>query len=336
MSDLNEAVPQPDFKDRKTRLAVFGTLQIALGGLAAMMVPMMIVGMIASAVSGGEAAERMNLKSMAPACLIYAVVAVWFIWMGIGSLKARRWARALILVSSWYWLVIGICAFICVLILLPNMSDQMAGNDDVPKTVTSIIQCVMVGFMAVFYIVIPGLLVLFYRGEDVKATCEHYNPQTRWTDKCPLPVLGAALACALWALLTPMMGASNWAIPFFGTVLTGIAGAVTAVSLCLILIWAAWGLYRLDGKAWWATLLLISAWSISAIITFSTVSTEIYYEKAGMTEQQMEAIKQFDMMSMRWPMVLWAAFALAYLFWIRRFFFNAPTQQPVEFTNNFD
>ena len=264
---------------------------------------------------------------MISACLLYTMVAVWFISMGVGSLKARRWARALILVSSWYWLIIGICGFLFMLMLIPKLFGEMDTSEEVPKTVGIVIQCVMLGFMTVFYVIIPSLLVLFYRGRDVKATCEHYDPQTRWTDKCPLPVLGAALACASWALCMPMMGTSNWVIPFFGTVLSGITGAITVFALCAILAWTAWGLYRLDSKAWWTTLLAIGSWSVSAIITFSTVSTELYYEKAGMTDRQMEAIKRFDFLSMRWPMLLWAAFALAYLFWIRRFFVNPPNPQ---------
>ena len=333
MSECNETVSQPDFIDRKTRLTVFGILQIVLGGFCGMMVPFMIFGIIASTATGGQMPEGSNLKTMIPVCLLYIVVAAWFISMGIGSLKARRWARALILASSWYWLVIGVGGFLLMLMLMPKLFGEMATTDKMPKVMSMIIPCIILGFTAVFYIIIPGLLVLFYRGRDVKATCEHHDPQTRWTDQCPLPVLGTSLACVLWALCVPMMGSSNWTIPFFGTVLVGIAGAVTAVALCLILVWAAWGLYRLDAKAWWATLLLIGGWSVSVIITFSTVSTEMYYEKAGMTEQQIETIKQFDMLSMRSPMLLWVVFALVYLFWIRKYF-NKSDQQPVGLTDH--
>jgi hypothetical protein len=36
-------------------------------------------------------------------------LAVALIWLGIGSIKARRWARALLLIFSWSWLVMGVC-----------------------------------------------------------------------------------------------------------------------------------------------------------------------------------------------------------------------------------
>jgi len=336
MQELNGTALEPDFRDRKTRLTVFGILQIILGVLAGMMVPFVILGMIATSVSGHETPEGVGLTSMIPAIMLYTMAAVWFISMGIGSLKTRRWARAIILISSWYWLVCGIGGFVFMLTMLPNMSEQMAAannNNQMPKAAIIVIQCIMVGFMAVFYIIIPGLLVLFYRGRDVKATCEYYDPQPRWTDNCPLPVLGAAFACALWAFCMPMTGAGNWTIPFFGTVLSGITGAIAAVVLCLILVWTAWGLYRLDSKAWWAALLIFSGWAISAFITFSIVSTETYYEKAGMTEQQMEQIRRFDFLSnpsMKWAMLLWVVFALAYLFWIRRFFVHPSNPLSVE------
>lgn len=330
MSELSETVPQRDFKDRKTRLTVFGILQIVLGGLAGMIVPFMILGMIASSVSGHETPEGVRFKSMIPAILVYVMAAVWFIWMGIGSLKARRWARALILISSWYWLICGIGGFVFILMMLPNMFEQMSANDQMPKAVAIITSCIIMGFMIVFYFILPGLFVLFYRGKDVKATCEYYDTQTRWTDKCPLPVLGAALACTLSALSMPIMGTTNWVIPFFGTILSGITGAIAVIALCLILAWTAWGLYRLDHKAWWAVLLITIGWAISVFITFSIVNIETYYEKAGMTEQQMEQIRQFGFLlgpTMKWAMLMWAVVVLSYFFWIRKYFINTPGAQ---------
>lgn len=64
------------------------------------------------------------------------------------------------------------------------------------------------------------------------------------------------------------------------------------------------------------------------------MNTDTYYEKAGMTAQQIETIKQFDMLSnpkMRVGMVIWAAITLVYLLWIRKFFVNTPDQQTSPF-----
>ena len=103
MTHHQETVQASDFKDRKVGLVVFGILQIILGGLCALLVPLMILGMIASRTFEDVSAAGMSARMMVPGVLFYVIVAVWFIWMGIGSIKARRWARALVLVTSWLY-----------------------------------------------------------------------------------------------------------------------------------------------------------------------------------------------------------------------------------------
>ncbi len=48
MTDYEENAQTPDFKDRKTGLVIFGILQILLGALCALMVPLMILGIVIS------------------------------------------------------------------------------------------------------------------------------------------------------------------------------------------------------------------------------------------------------------------------------------------------
>ena len=89
--------------------------------------------MIALAVAREDATEVASVRMMIPGILFYTLLAVWFIWVGIGSIKARRWARALILISSWLWLICGVSGFVIILLLLPNMYDQMGESGKVPK-----------------------------------------------------------------------------------------------------------------------------------------------------------------------------------------------------------
>ena len=106
MAEYEEIEQKPGFKDKKTVLTVLGILQIIFGSFCALMVPLMIFGMIASAVACRDTAQAVNIKMMITGILFYALIAAWFIIMGIGSVKARRWARALILLSSWLWLIL--------------------------------------------------------------------------------------------------------------------------------------------------------------------------------------------------------------------------------------
>ena len=109
------------YKDRKTGLAIFGAIQIVLGALCALFVPLMLMGMLAAAVMDKGANEAMSVRAMIPGLLVYVLLATWFIWMGIGSIQARRWARALCLVSSWICLISGITGMLFMLMFMPDM-----------------------------------------------------------------------------------------------------------------------------------------------------------------------------------------------------------------------
>ncbi len=320
MAEHEEMMQSPGFKDRKARLVVFGILQIILGSICVLIVPLMVFGMIAA---HKNAAEDVNARAMIPGVLFYVLLAVWFIWMGIGSIKARRWARALILVSSWLWLVCGALGFVFMLRVIPNMYDKMGENGQIPKAAIIGVKCGIMAIMAVFYIIIPGLLVLFYSGRNVKATCEYRDPKVRWTDKCPLPVLGMSFISAGWAISMFWMGIYKWTIPFFGSFLSGIPGAIVILILALLLIYTAYGTYKLDMKAWWCALLVIVGWSLSTIITFSRVNIQTYYDKMGFSGQQLESMKQYGTMlgsNMNLFLGFWAVALIAYLIYIRRYF----------------
>jgi hypothetical protein len=282
----------------------------------------MILGMAVSAATGAGAPEGISPKTMISGILVYAALAVWFIWMGIGSIKTRRWARALILVSSWLWLICGACGFIFAMTVFPNMYDKMGESGQIPKEGAAVMKYVMTAILALVYVVIPGVLVLLYSGKDVKATCEHRDSQERWTDKCPLPVLAVSFVAALWAVSMLSMGIYRWTIPFFGSVLSGTAGAVVIAVLTLALIYIAWGTYKLDIKAWWCALLAHIAWFLSVIITFSTVSMEEFYEKMDFSQQQLDIIRQYSSLWSNMGLFVgsWAMAVLAYLLYVRRYF----------------
>lgn len=319
-----------DFKKRKTGLVVFGILQIVFGGICALMAPLMIFGMIVSTSLKDCSTAPMNSNMMIPGVLFYALIAVWFIWMGIGSIKARRWARALSLVSSWTWLISGIIGLVFMLILLPDMYDQMGKSGLMPQNIAVIMEYVTIGFTAVFYVIIPGVLVLFYGSRNVKATCEFYDSRVRWTDKCPLPVLALSLLFVFWAGSMLFIGFYGWVIPFFGFILSGIAGAGVALVAMLLLVYTAWGTYRLNIKAWWCAVLLSIAWGISTGITFSRVSLMDLYEKMNFPAEQLDIIKQTGMpqnSTMALLSGLWIVVFLGYLLYTKKYFTHPPAQE---------
>lgn len=323
MVDHEDVVQGSDFRDCKTGLFVFGILEVSLGVFCALMVPLVIFGMIVTATLNDSSAAPMSTGMMIPSMLIYVILAVWFIWMGIGSMKARRWARSLLLVTSWIWLVWGIMVFIYMLVLMPDMYDQMNQSGEIPSGMVAFMKYMMFAFMAGAYVIIPGALVLFYGRKNVKATCEFMDPQVRWTDKCPLPVLAVSLMCGLWAGSMLLMGLYGWAIPFFGRILSGVTGAGVAIVGILLLSYAAWSTYRLNIRGWWCTVFVTIGWAISTGMTFSRVSMLEYYEKMNFPEQQMEIMKQYDMPPNSTMVIffgVWVVGFLGYLLYTRRYF----------------
>lgn len=324
MTALDAQELSPDFRDRKIGLVVFGILQIVLGAICGLLVPLMVFGAIASQfVEGDTSAPPMTANMIIPGILFYVALAVWFIWMGIGSVRTRRWARALVLVSSWIWLISGIGGLVAVVLTMPDVYSRMAEKGQIPEGVVQIMTYTMIAFMAVIYVIIPVLLVAFYGSKHVKATCEYRDPQVRWTDKCPLPVLAVSLMFTVGAGSLLFMGFYQWVIPFFGEILDGVQGALVTVAIALLMAYIAWGTYRLRIMAWWLSILAVITWSASVAITFSRISFWELYERMNFPQEQIDMMK--EMVMLKGPIIavfvgIWAVIALGYLIYTRRYY----------------
>jgi hypothetical protein len=121
-----ESTPAPlPYKDRSTGLIIFGILTILLGCLAGLFVPLMLVGQAVSAKTTGAPAP---FSTILPGLSIYGILAVALVWLGIGSIMARRWARALLLIFSWSWLVMGLFVLVIMAFLMPKMLANMSAS----------------------------------------------------------------------------------------------------------------------------------------------------------------------------------------------------------------
>jgi hypothetical protein len=75
-----------------------------------------------------------------------------FLVLGIGSIRARRWARAIILALSWMWLIVGVMTSIGLVAMSPHMFDALPQEQASMKPM-------IIGCMSVFL----GLFLLFFR-----------------------------------------------------------------------------------------------------------------------------------------------------------------------------
>ena len=188
---------------------------------------------------------------------------------------------------------------------------------------------VMAGIVAaiiltVLFIVIPGVMIFFYGGKSVKATCEARDPVARWTDACPLPVLAASLCLGVGALSMLLMPLGyKSVIPFFGTLLAGFPATLFFIVWAVGSGWLAWALYRLKPSAWWAVVVVFVMFSLSSAITFARIDIMEMYRQMGYSQQQVEQMQKFSFISGR-NFSLWTVCCMApwigYLLWIKKYF----------------
>lgn len=313
--------PLADYKDRHVGLLVFGILEILLGVMCLLMVGFIILGQAMLSRTPGAFDSRM----MVPGMLVYVGLAAVFVWVGIGSIRCRRWARALMLILAWAWLCVGLISVPVMGFVMPGiLATSTPKGQGLPQGALVVILVVQLVFMTLLMVVVPGVLVFFYQSRHVKATCETRDPVRRWTDACPLPVL--ALACFLWLGSVSMLiypFAYGGVLPLFGTIVSGLPGTLLAVVLAGVWFWLGQMCYRIKIAGWWALLAILIVFSISSFITFLHLDIMDLYRKMGLPEAQLDLIRRQGLISskfMLWTSVVWLVPTLGYLIWVKRFF----------------
>ncbi|WP_298860064.1 hypothetical protein [uncultured Gimesia sp.] len=315
----NPSAGNPPFKDRITGLIVFGILQIFMGGCCALLIPLMLLSL--SVVPADDA--QMNAQMLVPTIGIYALLAVLLIWLGVGSILARRWARALTLVLGWMWLACGILAMIMIVSWGPNLFNMAGQDKQVPKEMLVFMQVVMTGTIGCMYLFLPGIFVFFYQSKHVKATCDMRDPHVRWTDKCPLPVLAMSLMLGYGSLSFFYSASYGFVTPFFGILLKGVPGGLVMFAFTLLSAYLAWATYQLKIAAWWTTLVVYITFGVSAIITFSRIDMMDLYREINFPEEQLKLIEKSGMIDrMNMPLMFGMSFVVfvGYMLWVRRYF----------------
>jgi hypothetical protein len=315
------------YYDRSVGLTIFGILTIGLGLMCGLLVGVMLLGQ--SLVS--SRADALPFSTILPGISMYVVLAIALVWLGIGSIQARRWARALLLIFSWSWLIVGIIAIASAAFILPgamaSAADNAAQQAGRPSPSGAALAGVMVfifAFYGVIFIALPGAWVFFYSSRHVRGTCEWRDPVPRWTDACPLPVL----AICLWALLTvpmllimPLTG--HVVVPFFGMLLTGPPAATVYLLLAGLWVMASGLMYQLDTRGWWLVLVALLLGTVSTAITYTHHDILEMYRLMGFPEAQIAEIQKTGIFAgnrLLWSSFLFAVPFFGYLFFVKRYF----------------
>ncbi len=322
----SEFVPEitPAHKDRTLGLIIFGVVSILIGACCALLVPLMFLSVaLSETVTGGG----VDVRSAWSASALYGFMAAVFVWLGIGSLRARRWARELLLSLSWIWLMTGICSIVIGILVVPAVVGNTGVDTGIPPEMTMIVMLVIFGAIGLLYVVLPGAFVLFYRSPHVAATCRVRHPEPQWIDECPPRLLTLMVVWVLGAVSVLLMPAYDFIFPLFGTVLTGAGGAVLwtlVLAACVVL---AFGTCRMAPWAWWGGVALTVAAALSSSLVALRYDLAEIIALMRLPEEQGTMIAALGLPA-GWPMalinaVVWGTF-LVYLLTLRRFFVPTP------------
>ncbi len=329
----------PAYRDRGTGLMIFGVIQIILGLLAALMVPLVALGAFMSRIAPGGA---MRPGQFVSAVASYVFIAAALLGLGIGSVQMKRWALALTLVTSWYWLIMGVLVTILLTAMLPvTMKGALAQvqknaadgpSADMSTGIMAVVLTLIIVVAAFFLILVPIAFVVFYSRKDVAETCRHRDPVERWTDRTPLPVLGASVALFTGAVYMLLTGVTTPLFPFFGRYLTGIPAAACFVVLAALDGYLAIALFRLQSSGWWIAILAAPLRMLSMALTYARADMMQAYSRMGMSDAQVQMLNSNPMFRghvlLWWSLISMLLF-FGYLLWLKRYF-KPPATAPVE------
>lgn len=325
-SGLTEVATPPVFKDRSTALLVFGILEIFVGALTALFIPILILGTVLSHKhSGGHQAPKyfvMNLVTL-------AIAAPTLLTLGIGVTQAKRWARAMNMALSWIWVSMGTLLTIVMIALLPTrimakmQSTQTANGSTVSAGVMAGIVTFMIVFMALFLVVLPLTFVLFYRSKNIEETFKHRDPVERWTDRIPLPVVIWILLASVGVEYNVVFSFMTPIFPFFGKYLMGFPAAGLFLIFGVIDAYVAFSFFHLRLTGWWVAVITM-IFRISAVASSLGRANPLdAYSKTGLSSDQIErmhANPMFRNNSILWWGVAFMLIYLVFLLSLKRYF----------------
>src|SRR5437868_12457342 len=154
MDELQPSMPQTfaplPYKNRRGWLISFGIVQILIACFFLLMTAIMAFG-IGSMPKASPGSPALPTAMLYVVVLMYLGVAALFIVTGIGSIRAKNWARITILVMSWLWLVTGVFSVLISVLIVPaimrqtqTIMEQQPGYHPLPESYASIAMTIIV------------------------------------------------------------------------------------------------------------------------------------------------------------------------------------------------
>jgi hypothetical protein len=309
------------FRDRSGWLVFLGILELCFGLIAFGFVLIMALAFLASSLS--QAGQALPFKMYIPGLMIYLPAAVGFMVIGIGSIRAKRWARALMLVFSWIWLAGGALSLLGMAFLFPRISKSLPQGPPFTDNFRIVFFTILFLALTAVYIIMPLIFILFYGSPHVKATCEARNTALCWTDRSPLPALGLSILFMLTSVVFLTTLSYNAAFFFFGTIISGWPGATCIILAAALFAYLSVGTYRRLPGIWMTSILSIVLFSLSTTLTFLMLDMTTIYETMGFPAQILLQTRTSGRFMNDWALywsVLSGACFLGYIWSIRKYF----------------
>ena len=254
LATVNIDIPCPH-KDRSIPLVFFGSGLLLLGAFCGCLAIATPVGMVLGL--PGAQTSFVEVSQVVMAFILYVALMVVFSVLGIGSIRARRWVRSIMMSIGWIWLLVGILTLPA---LVPGIYQMLVERSspilDTSVTGLLILIAIFVAPFASILIVVPALFIWFYSRPTVKKTCEDRNPLTSWSDRCPTRVVALAVGLVMVVLaLLPQL--ADPVVPAFGLMMTGWLALVVILFVQTILLILAFWLIQLKPAGWWCTMAVL-------------------------------------------------------------------------------
>jgi hypothetical protein len=313
--------PATGFKDRSSRLTLFGALSILAGG-GCLLLGLLHVALLLGA--GRHLGVQVDARAHLSGALLYALLGGAFIWIGGGSVRKRRWARPLMLTLAWTWLLGGLS----VLLLLPGLVDIALGTAVANATppdpsvvgLAKIVLMLVAGFVGV---VVPASFVWVYNDRHLRLTCEAHDPEPDWTQSCPPSVLGLSIglaACGGVALLMTLRPA----VPLFGWLATGWPAVLSLLVGAGACLWLARETFALRASGWWITTVFLVLVGVSTWLTLVRVQPDELFRAMGYPEDSLPSGDSTFGHVATWLTVVFTLLTVAYMVGIRKHFTAGP------------
>jgi hypothetical protein len=301
-------------KDRSTGLAVFGAIDIVVG-IFYFSLAMLLLIVVSSTGLGGMKPVHYH---MAMGFLFF--LTAWFIVMGLGSIKARRWARALLLIGAWVAVFFGTLMLALVLYILPELYNVVFASGFLPPEASLALLYAITFVLVLSQVIYPLGGIAFYGLKSVQATCERISPEPSWTDRFPLPLLAMGFISVLGSLSIFFGVTTNYTVFLFGHVANGLPGMLLVLVVSVACGYVGWGALTRRMHAWWGAYALVLLTSSSMMLTFSEMEVAALYAHMGYSASQITQIEKLHLISpatLTFASCLWGIMACIYLAWVR-------------------